>query len=76
MGNIETILKKIMADNQNEATTIRNLERQMGKLASAQNTRPAQALPSDTEENPKAHINVVTLQNGSDLVEVSSRKRK
>lgn len=76
MDNIEAILKKIMADNQNEATTIRNLERQMGQLASAQNTRPARALPSDIEENPKAHINVVTLRNGRELVEVSSRKRK
>nr|XP_016441574.1 PREDICTED: uncharacterized protein LOC107767167 [Nicotiana tabacum] len=48
----------------------------MGQLASAQNTRPVGALPSDTEANPKAYINVVSLKNGRRLEEVLSKKRK
>nr|XP_009602796.1 uncharacterized protein LOC104097882 [Nicotiana tomentosiformis] len=42
-----------MGDQQAQAATMRNLERQMGQLASAQNTRPVGALPRDTEANPK-----------------------
>nr|XP_016469429.1 PREDICTED: uncharacterized protein LOC107791807 [Nicotiana tabacum] len=65
-----------MADQQPQATSMRNLERQVGQLASAQNTRPVGALPSGTEANPKASINVVSLRNGRQLEEVQSKKRK
>ncbi|XP_070014781.1 uncharacterized protein [Nicotiana sylvestris] len=46
-------LKKLLIDNQQLRTDFRNLERQMGQLATNQNTRPAGALPSDTEKNPQ-----------------------
>ncbi|XP_019236700.1 PREDICTED: uncharacterized protein LOC109216933 [Nicotiana attenuata] len=65
-----------MADQQALATTMRNLERQVGQLASAQNTRPAGALPSDTEANPKEALNAVSLRNGRQLEEVPPKKRK
>ncbi|XP_019229041.1 PREDICTED: uncharacterized protein LOC109210126 [Nicotiana attenuata] len=65
-----------MTEQQALATTVRNLERQMGQLASAQNTRPAGALPSDTEANPRAALNAVSLRNGRQLEEVLSKKRK
>ncbi|XP_009600171.1 uncharacterized protein [Nicotiana tomentosiformis] len=55
---------------------MRNLERQMGQLISAQNSLPVGALPSDTEANPKASINVVSLRNERQLEEVQSKKRK
>nr|XP_009622082.1 uncharacterized protein LOC104113579 [Nicotiana tomentosiformis] len=42
-----------MADQQAQAAAMRNLERQVGQLASAQNTRPVGALPRDTEAKPK-----------------------
>ncbi|XP_070010083.1 uncharacterized protein [Nicotiana sylvestris] len=48
----------------------------MGQLASAQNTRPAGARPSDTEANPRAALNAVSLRNGRQLEEVQSKKRK
>nr|XP_016456136.1 PREDICTED: uncharacterized protein LOC107780132 [Nicotiana tabacum] len=67
MGNIEDMLKKIMVDNENQTTAIRNLERQIGQLASAQNTRPTGALPSDTEANPNTTINAVSLRNDREL---------
>ncbi|XP_019239964.1 PREDICTED: uncharacterized protein LOC109219958, partial [Nicotiana attenuata] len=65
-----------MTEQQALATTVRNLERQMGQLASAQNTRPTGALPSDTEANPRAALNAVSLRNGRQLEEVLSKKRK
>ncbi|XP_009610698.1 uncharacterized protein [Nicotiana tomentosiformis] len=75
-SHVEEMMKKLMADQQAQATTMRSLERQVGQLASAQNTRPVGALPSDTEANPKASINVVSLRNGRQLEEVQSKKRK
>ncbi|XP_070057005.1 uncharacterized protein [Nicotiana tomentosiformis] len=48
------LLKKLLLDNQQLRTDFRNLERQMGQLVSNKNTRPAGALPSDTENNPQA----------------------
>ncbi|XP_070001877.1 uncharacterized protein [Nicotiana sylvestris] len=68
------MLKKVMAEQQALAAKMRNLERQMGQLASAQNTRPAGDLPSDTEPNPKAQVNAVTLRNGRALEEVPKKK--
>ncbi|XP_070015450.1 uncharacterized protein [Nicotiana sylvestris] len=69
-SHLEDMLKKVMVEQQALATTVRNLERQMGQLA----TRPAGALPSDTEPNPKAQVNVVTLRNGRALEEVPKKK--
>ncbi|XP_019257998.1 PREDICTED: uncharacterized protein LOC109236256 [Nicotiana attenuata] len=46
-------------------TDLKNLERQMGQLASAQNTRLVGDLPSDNEANPKASLNAVSLRNES-----------
>ncbi|XP_016432417.1 uncharacterized protein LOC107759060 [Nicotiana tabacum] len=48
----------------------------MGQSASAQNTRPIGNLPSDTEVNPKASINAVSIKNGRQLEEVQLKKRK
>nr|XP_016497834.1 PREDICTED: uncharacterized protein LOC107816613 [Nicotiana tabacum] len=69
-------MKKLMVDQQAQDTTMRNLERQVGQLASAQNARPVGALPSDTEADPKASINAVSLRNGRQLEEVQSKKKK
>nr|XP_009784699.1 PREDICTED: uncharacterized protein LOC104233092 [Nicotiana sylvestris] len=51
---------------------VRNLERQMGELASNQNTRPADALPSDTEENPQVNV---TFKNGRELEGVTKKRK-
>nr|XP_016487552.1 PREDICTED: uncharacterized protein LOC107807642 [Nicotiana tabacum] len=64
-----------MADQQAQATTLRNLEHHVGQLAIAQNTRPVGALPSDTEPNPKDQVNAVTLRNGRALEEVPKKKK-
>ncbi|XP_070057930.1 uncharacterized protein [Nicotiana tomentosiformis] len=70
------MMKKLIADQQAQATTMRNLERQVGQLASAQNTRPVGALRSDTEANTKKSINGISLRNVRQLGEVQSKKRK
>nr|XP_016495320.1 PREDICTED: uncharacterized protein LOC107814421 [Nicotiana tabacum] len=64
-----------MADQQAQAATLRNLEHHVGQLARAQNTRPVGALPSDTDPNPKAQVNVVTLRNGRALEKVPKKKK-
>ncbi|XP_070049079.1 uncharacterized protein [Nicotiana tomentosiformis] len=67
------LLKKLFLDNQQLWTNFRNLERQIGQLASNQNTRYARALPSDTEKNPR--VNAVTLRNGRELEEVPKKRK-
>ncbi|XP_070050239.1 uncharacterized protein [Nicotiana tomentosiformis] len=75
MSHIEEMLKTLMADQQAQAAVMINLERQMGQLASSQNTRPVGTLPSDTKVTPKASINVVSSRNRRQLEEVPSKKR-
>ncbi|XP_070010031.1 uncharacterized protein [Nicotiana sylvestris] len=71
----QTFNQKIMVDQQAQAATLRNLEHHVGQLARAQNTRPIRALPSDTEPNPKAQVNAVTLRNGRALEEAPKKKK-
>ncbi|XP_059289488.1 uncharacterized protein LOC132043007 [Lycium ferocissimum] len=52
MGDMQKMMidqQKLIADNQNRDLAVRNLERQMGQIAGAQNTRPPGRLPSDTD---------------------------
>ncbi|XP_070015890.1 uncharacterized protein [Nicotiana sylvestris] len=67
------LLKKLLHDNQQLRTDFRNLERQMGQLAANQNTRPASALPSDTEKNPQ--VSAITLITGRELEEVPKKRK-
>nr|XP_016437000.1 PREDICTED: uncharacterized protein LOC107763087 [Nicotiana tabacum] len=67
------LLKKLLLDNQQLRTDFKNLERQVGQLASNQNNRHAGALPSDTEKNRQ--VNAVTLRNGRELEEVPKNRR-
>nr|XP_009617123.1 uncharacterized protein LOC104109506 [Nicotiana tomentosiformis] len=69
------IIKRVMADQQAQAAAMRNLERQLGQLASAQNTRPAGAFSTNTKPNPKVQVNAVTLRNGRVLEEVPKKKK-
>ncbi|XP_070015762.1 uncharacterized protein [Nicotiana sylvestris] len=67
------LLKKLLHDNQQLRTDFRNLERQMGQLVANQNTRPAGALPSDTEKNPQ--VSAITLRTGRELEEVPKKRK-
>nr|XP_009589401.1 uncharacterized protein LOC104086774 [Nicotiana tomentosiformis] len=66
--------QQVRDENQQLRTDFRNLERQFGQMANNQNTRPAGALPSNTEKTPQA--NAVTLRNGRELVEVPKKKNE
>nr|XP_009778234.1 PREDICTED: uncharacterized protein LOC104227649 [Nicotiana sylvestris] len=54
-----------------------SLEGMMKKLMAdqAQNSRPIEALPSDTKPNPKAQVNAVTLRNGRALEKAPKKKK-
>ncbi|XP_070015703.1 uncharacterized protein [Nicotiana sylvestris] len=67
------LLNKLLHDNQQLRTDFRNLERQLGQLATNQNTRPAGALPSDTEKNPQ--VSAITLRTGRELEEVPKKRK-
>ncbi|XP_070009686.1 uncharacterized protein [Nicotiana sylvestris] len=67
------LLKKLLHDSQQLRTNFRNLERQMGQLAANQNTRPAGALPSDTEKN--LQVSAITLRTGRELKEVPKKRK-
>ncbi|XP_070021885.1 uncharacterized protein [Nicotiana sylvestris] len=67
------LLKKLLHDNQQLRTDFRNLERQMVQLAANQNTKPAGALPSDTEKNPQ--VSAITLKIGRELEEVPKKRK-
>ncbi|XP_019259204.1 PREDICTED: uncharacterized protein LOC109237363 [Nicotiana attenuata] len=72
----QTFNQKIMADQQAQATALRNLEHHVGQLARAQNTRPAGALPSDTEPNPKAQVNAEVPKYARYLRDIVANKRR
>ncbi|XP_062080324.1 uncharacterized protein LOC133785081 [Humulus lupulus] len=69
-GMLKDYMMKIDALIQSEATSMRNLENQVGKLANELINRPQGALPSDTE-NPrgvdKEQCKAVTLRSGKEL---------
>ena len=56
--------------------SLRNLENQVGQLASNLSRRPQGGLPSNTEKNPRKEINAVTLRNGRKLEKVVKEPRK
>ncbi|XP_062100024.1 uncharacterized protein LOC133805897 [Humulus lupulus] len=73
-SSLESLMKEYMAKNnaviQSQATSLRNLEIQMGQLANELRNRPQGTLPSDTE-NPrrdgKEQCKAITLRNGKSL---------
>ncbi|XP_009788925.2 uncharacterized protein [Nicotiana sylvestris] len=67
------LLKKLLLDNQQLSTDFGNLERQMGKLATNQYTRPAGTLPSDIDKN--SEVNAVTLRNMRELEKVPKKRK-
>ena len=56
--------------------SLRNLDNQVGLLASNLSRRPQGALPSNTEKNPREEVNAVTLRSGKELEEVEKEARK
>ncbi|XP_062080518.1 uncharacterized protein LOC133785283 [Humulus lupulus] len=73
-SSLESVMKEYMAKNndviQSQATSLRNLETQLGQLANELRNRPQGTLPSVTE-NPrkdgKEHCKAVTLRSGKNV---------
>ncbi|GKV39994.1 hypothetical protein SLEP1_g47678 [Rubroshorea leprosula] len=59
--------KSLEAAVQNQGASIRNLEVQVGQLASVVSRRAQGALPSSTEKNPKEQVKAVTLRSGKQI---------
>ena len=59
---ISTVLRNLQA-------SVQSLENQVGQLARASAERPQGSLPSNTENNPREQLKVVTLRSGKQLEE-------
>ncbi|PPS17180.1 hypothetical protein GOBAR_AA03393 [Gossypium barbadense] len=59
--NTETALR-------NQQASIQGLETQIGQLSKLISKRPQGSLPSNTEPNPREHLNVISAQNKDGLV--------
>ena len=69
VNNTNQFMTKTKTQLQSQASSIRNLEVQLGQLSSNINNYPQGALSSNTEENTKRdvyeHCKVVTLRSGN-----------
>ncbi|KAL5568115.1 hypothetical protein UlMin_024690 [Ulmus minor] len=78
---MRAFMNKTETHIQNQGVALRNLENQVGQLATALSSRPSGALPSNTE-NPqrdgKEHAKAITLQSGNtvEIPEASKRTQK
>ena len=61
---------------QNQAASIRNLEVQVGQLASMMTERQQGSLPSNTETNPREHVNAITLRSWKKLEEPKDKMKE
>ncbi|XP_022855495.1 uncharacterized protein LOC111376753 [Olea europaea var. sylvestris] len=67
LDNIETHVS-------NMGATMKNLEVQIGQLATSMKSQQKGKFPSDTEVNPREHCNAITLRSGQ-MVEESKPKK-
>ncbi|KAH9800697.1 hypothetical protein KPL71_000768 [Citrus sinensis] len=72
--SLETLIKEYIAKNeaivQSQAVSLRNLENQMGQLATAISSRTQGSLPSNTEDpkrESKEHCKVINLRSGKNV---------
>ncbi|KAK4260714.1 hypothetical protein QN277_003793 [Acacia crassicarpa] len=77
-----TLLKDYMAKDdaiiQNQQVTLRNLENQVGQLATTLNNRPSGALPNDTEVpriQGREEVKMIELQSGKSLEPMKATKQ-
>ncbi|XP_073152742.1 uncharacterized protein [Henckelia pumila] len=65
-SSMEQMMQKFISSTetimQNQDTSIKNLENQIGQLAKAMSSRELGTLPSDTEKNPKEQVKAVELR--------------
>ncbi|KAL5549463.1 hypothetical protein UlMin_004694 [Ulmus minor] len=75
---MRAFMNKTETHIQNQGVALRNLENQVGQLATALSSRPSGALPSNTENpqnNGKEHAKAITLQSGNTVEAPEASKR-
>ncbi|KAL5560677.1 hypothetical protein UlMin_036888 [Ulmus minor] len=75
---MRAFMNKTETHIQNQGVALRNLENQVGQLATALSSRPNGALPSNTEnpqKNGKEHTKAITLRSGNTLEAPEASKR-
>ncbi|KAL5578038.1 hypothetical protein UlMin_019737 [Ulmus minor] len=75
---MRAFMNKTETHIQNQGVALRNLENQVGQLATALSSRPSGALPSNTESpqrDGKEHAKAITLRSGN-TVEVPEARKK
>src|SRR3954467_4553846 len=60
----------------NQEASIKNIETQIGQLTNLLTARAQGALPSDTEKNPREHVNAITLKSGTKYNETQASTSK
>ncbi|GAV78008.1 hypothetical protein CFOL_v3_21476, partial [Cephalotus follicularis] len=72
-ANTTQFMAKTRTNFQNQASSIHNLEVQMGQIAKLLLGRPQGTLSSNTEINPKEQVKAVTLRSGNQLQDAPSK---
>ncbi|KAL5560339.1 hypothetical protein UlMin_036550 [Ulmus minor] len=60
-------MEDIQANFRNQGASIRNLEHQVGEISKLLMERTQEALPNNTETNPKEHEKAITFRSGKEL---------
>ncbi|CAH9107476.1 unnamed protein product [Cuscuta europaea] len=72
-SNVSTMQQNMVQFQHETKSNIQNLESQVSQIANAVNrleTKDSGKLPSQTEQNPRQHVNAITLRSGATLKEV------
>ena len=75
MAKTDATLKSQEATLQSQATSIKNLEVQMGLIASKLKSKQASTLLNDIERNHREYVKAITLGSGKQLNELESQKK-
>ena len=67
MTRTNAFIDDTKANFKNQGASIRNLEHQVGEISKLLAARTQGALPSNTEKNPREHVNAISLRSGKEL---------
>ncbi|KAL5567485.1 hypothetical protein UlMin_024060 [Ulmus minor] len=67
MIRTNAFIDETKANFRNQGASIRNLEHQVGEISKLLAERTQGALPSNTEKNPREHVNAISLRSGKEL---------
>ncbi|CAH9083362.1 unnamed protein product [Cuscuta europaea] len=77
--SVSTIQQSVSQFQETTKSSIQNLENQMSQISSAVSRLEAKdscRLPSQTEQNPRQHVNAIMLMSGTTLKEVHKEKEQ